>query len=272
MKSRSAIPALEVAKKEFYKIAYHPVVWVIVIIAAVYIYFNGAGGYIMLENFQAYEENDQFIQGYAQIFNAITCMFAIIAGFLGVMSISEERSKSTFNVLLTKPVLRRDVIIGKVTGISAFILVFITMIELITGLLLIIYFREPLSTAEYLWRMAAMIIASSLICTLITGLSVLIGLLFKNILISTSIVTTYLFIDWIEHLISKVDTSASILTPGTILFRIISPNMNAELFQTTIPFSQWVSTSIPYILLALLSVVVIVLVDCYIFSKQSENY
>lgn len=266
----------EIAKKEFFKVVLHPIVILLVCIALAFIYFNSAGGFIMLDRLQAINQNnDQFIQGYAQIFAPMIGIFAIIAGFLGVMSISEERSSGSFNVLLTKPIFRRDVILGKMLGLSIFMFLFILTIELLTGLLLVYYFREPWSIPDFLWRFFVIVISSLMTCVLIIELSMLSGLLFKNLLLAVSVVATYIFLDCIEFVTSIFNmyffNSSLTITPWILLFRIISPGMRGGLFATSIAFSEWFWNALPFIVWMGILIIGVLELDCYVFSRQSET-
>ncbi len=126
-------------------------------------------------------------------------IFTIIAIFLGATSISYERWNSSINVLLTKPLYRRDYIIGKFIGISAFMLLFNTITLLFIGLIMILFFRGPQSDIEFIWRLAAYIIITTLACSLVIALNMLFGIISKNILMVTAASITYVFFDWVWY-------------------------------------------------------------------------
>lgn len=252
-----------IGRREFYQVAFNPIVVVLLVFSIILVYVNAAFGRFMLDSLSAYmPTSDMFVLGYGQVFGSMMIVFAIVAGFLGVFSISEERSGS-LGVLLSKPVFRPDVLLGKMLGIGSFMLVFITIVHLLTGLFLLVYYREPVSTADYVLRLMAFIAANFFESILIMGLGVLAGVVFKNSLVATSAIAIYVYGDFFSGWMSVFP-----LTVNRLLYGIVVPAEGVVLFRNGVSFITWFGLAVPHIVLVVLIIVAVLLLDCVVFSRQ----
>jgi ABC-2 type transport system permease protein len=249
-----------ISQNELNRIIRHPLVIIVGIIILLLAYTNGAGGTQVLEHLDD-NGQDGFFQGYSQIEYEISFICSIMAAFLGVISIAEDKWNYSANILLTKPVYRRDIILGKFAGLSEFMLLFITLTMLFTTIMLILCFREPLSYIELAWRLIAYILVLASECSLVITLTMLIGNIFNNVIGAVSVVITYIYVEWFRDL-AKYMGDFSFITPVMLYIHIFS-----NLFNTTIPFSQWLNNTILFIIFMILEIGLMLVINCYIFTQ-----
>lgn len=262
----------EIARNEFLRALLHPIVVIAGIIALVMAYLNGAGDSGNLTSYNVNVPQDVFILQLTQTYAVTFMISTIMAAFLGAISISRERWSSTLSVLLTKPLNRKDYVLGKFFGLAAFLLVFITFVLLFNSLMITIFYRGPISAEEYVWRITVYILALTLCSSLVLALNMLIGIVSKNLLVVTSISMTYIFVEWfwnLTHLLGNL----SVYTPINICNKLISPTLTmsvAVLFDTTKPFYIWFYAAVPYILILIAEMFVILTVSIFLFSRTDN--
>jgi ABC-2 type transport system permease protein len=249
-----------------------------VILVGIVLFFltfvNAAGGYQNLIGFSIFYHVDGLLNGYSQIWYITIFICSIMAAFLGMMAINEDRFKGTFNVLLAKPVYRRDVIVGKFLGLTGFIVLFLTLEMVINFLVLYTYYGAPLSLSDVVVRILAYIFVLSLYLMLVIGLTMLIGTIVKSILTASALVVTYLSYEWFWSGAGTGTISTIIrfpLTPqiftGDIIF---GSDIDESLLFSSTPFTGWVLHALPGILVLMLIVVAVLLINCHVFAKTDD--
>jgi ABC-2 type transport system permease protein len=237
-------------------------------------FINAAGDSNTLISIAAFNQLDGLIFGYGQIFFYTNFICGIMAAFLGMMAISGDRFTGSFNVLLAKPVYRRDIIIGKYMGLTGFILFFLTLDMIAYFLMLLFFYGEPLSMSEAVVRVSTYIFVLALDLILVMGLTMLIGTLCNNILTASSLVITYLSFEWfwkqstaMISVIFNLPFTPYLLT-GRILFG--SGVENNNLFDTTVQFNNWLFSSLPEIIFMALIALTILLINCHVFTQSDD--
>ena len=262
---------IRIGWREFYSTAFNPIVLALLVIGLIFIFINGAFGQVFLTEMQRFDvNNDAFISGFRGVYAAVMVTFAIISGFLGVLSVSEERGRGSMKVLLCKPVYKTDVVIGKIVGLGMFMLSLAVVMHMLTGLILMIFFREPASATDYLGRLAGFILSSFLQSMLIIGFSLFIGMVVRNVLLSTATIAIYVFFDFLGANVGAIVNMIPVL-PSRFLTRILIPANDVAIFDSGVPVSTWFELAAPHILLMALVVVLVLLVDCAVFSRQQED-
>ncbi len=256
----------KIARLEFVRVMIHPIVPVACLIVFTVALLNGAGGVIELKKLQAVDySGDVLLVGFGQSFGGISMICTVMAVFLGATMIPHERWKNSLNVLLAKPLYRKDYLLGKFVGLSAFMLLFNTFTLLLVGLTMIIFFRGPESDFEFTWRLIAYIFVLTLTCSLVIALNMFFGLVAKNILFVTAASITYVFFDWIWYSDRIIGSGIiSFLTPINLYSKLIIPSsgrVSIELFNTAVPPGQWLSAVIPFLALLLTEILVLLLVE-----------
>lgn len=261
-----------IAHNELYYIILHPLVIIVGVILLLLAFINGYGGGSMIDESYFKNGQDSFMQGYNQILYYTIFISNIMAAFLGVISVAKDRWAHSMNVLLTKPIYRRDVLLGKFTGICEFLFIFVGLVLLFTTIMLILCFKEPLSYSELFCRFLSYVIVLSMECSLVAALAMFVGTFFKNILGPVTIIITYIYVEWFWYLAERMG-SFSIFTPRMLFLKIINPvnggNMD-ELFNTLVPFTQWLGNAMPYILLLLFVTLAVLLINLYLFTKLED--
>jgi ABC-2 type transport system permease protein len=271
--SLSTNPVYLVAKNELYRAIIHPVNLLLLCIMVIMIYVNMADYTTMPKNTtDPYLGGDAFLLAYKNVFWSTSYLMVIFAGFYGLMSISEERFKNVIDILIMKPLFRRDIILGKIIGLSCLSFMFSSLILSLTFVMLTNFFRPPLQIDDFLIRIITYDCSLTLICSLTIGLAMLISLLFKNILTSASVFITYLFVDWNGHILGSLGSPpvSPYMIYSKIFFPVVTQTGWISLFYDSIPYAQWLSDSLPYIIVVLLLTAFIVLLNCFIFTKIDD--
>lgn len=267
----SVNPIIIIAKNEFNKILDHPIVLTISCILFIMAILNGAGSSYLLGTMEkSHAGQDVFISiGLPQILYYSSIFCTIVAVFVGVMAIPADRFKNSLNVLLTKPVYRRDIILGKFIGINAFIFVLISVNLVVCSLIMMVYFRPPIYYDQFMIRLFFYILALFFECSLTTCITLFIGIIFNDILLSLILAISYFFIVWYSYF-TQYTGSLSILSPQYLYYTIIDGNFNASLFDTSIPVIDWLNASLPFIALILVEIILMLVLTCFIFVKKDE--
>ena len=264
----------EIAKLEFVRVLTHPLTVIVCLIVLVIAFLCSAGGAGNLRKLEAWgtHTEDVFFTGFCNSLAAISMICMMISIFLSATVIPYERWKSSLNVILTKPLYRRDFVVGKFLGLAIFMLLFNTFTLLILSLLLIAFFRGPLSDLELLWRLTAYILVLTLACSLVIALNMLFSLISKNILFVTAISVIYLFFDWIWYNDRILGNDLlSLISPMNLYYKCIkSINVSyiPALFNTTIPIGTWFSAALPFLALLIIEIFALLLLETFLFSRE----
>lgn len=260
-----------IALNEINKIISHPLLYVIVLIVLVIAILNGLGySHIILPELDRYANQDVFlIHGMGQIFYNLSLYSTIFAVFIGVLTIGEERFNGSLSILLSKPLYRRDIVLGKFVGTSVFLLLFILIEYLVSAFLVMVFFREPLSIQEFILRSFSNILILYFECSLTLVITMLFGILFKDLLVALIASITFLYVDWYTTLIQSFSVF-KIISPHYLYLTIISGNSQGILLDTSFPYNDWLSATLPFIVLMFLEIIVFLLINCSLFSKSDE--
>ncbi|MDI6897880.1 ABC transporter permease [Methanocella conradii] len=259
-----------VAKNEFYRTIWHPVV---IIVGIIVLFLAFVYGYGNTATFESYDEMDAFLLCYCQSEYRILLICSIMAAFLGVLSMARDRWEHSVDVLLVKPLYRRDVILGKFIGLSGYIYVFVSVALVFSTLMFMLFFREPLSYIDLLCRLLSYIFILSLECSLIVALTMLVGTLLKNVIGAVSVVVVYVYADWFRYIVQYMG-GLSIIMPRMLYHKMADPVSRGypqELFNTLIPFTTWLNEAMPYILLTLFEIILLILINCFIFARLDDS-
>jgi ABC-2 type transport system permease protein len=259
-----------VACNEFLRFIKHPLVMVISGILLVLALLNGIGGSPLLAHINDNGKGDIFVGvGLSQIMYTSALFCTTMAIFIGFMSIAYERSKGSLLTILAKPILRRDIVTGKFIGINAFILVLITANLAACSLLIMLFYRPPVFFEDFIIRLFTSVLLLFLECSLVTGITMLIGIIIKNTLFASIVAITYLYVDWYVSPTSYVNT-LSLLSPKCLLFDILLYNPQIKLLDTSMPYGDWLNVTSPYIVFLLLEIVAILAFNCIMLTRSEE--
>ena len=268
-------PVIVIAKNEIRNIMGHPILFVVGVILVILAYLNGVGGYhdlVNLEKMQNYYSGDTFFLGFSQTWYSTAMICNILAVFLGVTTIAEERWNNNLNTLITKPLYRRDIVIGKYLGITFSLFIFTALTLLVTALMLILYFREPLSYSEFVWRLSGYILILAFSITLVSGLSMLLGVVFKNYVVAITLAVAYVYAEWFMYLAEYFGNFA-ILMPRKLYMTICDPTkmLGVDIFNSNLSFSSWFSSALPYVVFLMLEIAITIILCSYLFTREDVS-
>jgi ABC-type transport system involved in multi-copper enzyme maturation permease subunit len=256
------------AANEFRRQVGHPVTIAVFGLLVVIALANGLGSIKVLPAFESWMSGDIFIRvGLSQVFFNISQYCSVAALVLGLLSVAGDR-KRTLGVLLTKPVLKRDVVAGKFIGLSAFLLLLITVTYLLVSLLMALAYRGPSSLEEFALRLSALVLALFLECSLMAGIGMLIGFAFGSLKEAIVVGVTYLCIEWFSN--AMFMDLLKYLSPYYVYFKIISATDTVTVFNTTIPFADWLGQALPYAALMVIGLIVIFIINCIVIARTEE--
>ncbi|AFC99494.1 hypothetical protein Mtc_0730 [Methanocella conradii HZ254] len=260
----------DIAWHEFRRVLLHPLVLIVGLIVLAVAYLNGAGYADTLRligsMYDVYRA-DAFIVGVSHLCASTSMASVIVAAFLSATSIPGDRWKNALNVLLTKPLYRKDYLLGKFLGLSAFMLLFNAFVFSCISLMILVYYGGPLSIMDGTLKVISYLLTLTLACVLVIAFNLLFGVLSKNVLFVTTATMTFIFVDrlWLsENFLGGL----SILLPTRLYYRILDPTPYVP--ETPLPLDVWVQYAMPYIALLLVEIVVLLLAEIHIFSRD-EN-
>jgi len=270
----NVIPLYFIAHNEFKRILGHPLVIIIACILIMIAVLNGIGSSQLIGFEKVMEGDDVLIKvGMSQIFWNLSKYCTIAAMFIGLVSIAGDRSNGSLNVLLSKPLYRKDVIAGKFFGIAVFMLFLVSMTLLISSLLIMLFFRAPSLPLDFLLRLSTLIFLLFLECSLTVGLTMLIGIVFKNLLGAAVITASFLYLEWYTTIPYSL-SFFNFIVPSSLYIKIFSSAPEPRytgLLDTSLEFLDWANLAAPYILLIVLYTIAVLFINSYMFTK-SEDY
>jgi ABC-2 type transport system permease protein len=259
-----------IARNELNRTIFNPIVIIVGVIVLFLAFVYGYGGSMP----SAFSDGQSvFFIAYCQNEYSILLICNIMAAFLGGLSIAQEQWNHSDNVLLVKPLYRRDFILGKFIGLTGFIFIFVSVILVFTSVMQILYLGSPPSYVELLFRLSAYIFTLSLECSLVMALTMLTGTLCRNVMGSISLVVIYLYTDWFKYTTAYMG-GFSIIMPHKLYEQMADPftvGYPQQLFNTLVPLTSWLNNAMPYILFTLLEIIILVLISCYVITKSDDS-
>ncbi len=262
---------LRVARLEFNRAFYNPLIVVVALYLLFIAFVNGMGSRYFFQYFEG-EAFDVITRvGLDNVFYITSIVCTIAAMFLGVVSIVGDRSDSVLRVILTKPVYIRDVIIGKFLGICAFNLMLVFATLAACSLLEMLFYGLPGSMGEFILRFGSLVVMLFFECSLVSGIAMLVGLAFRNLLDSVAVVATLFFIDWYGQVLTdRIASLYTLISPWRLYFSAFSSVDGILLTDTTVSYAAWLNYAFPYILLMLLETFVVMAINCFISIRMEE--
>lgn len=261
-----------IAGNEFGRIVRNPLVLVVAVILLILAILNGVGWSAHLSSLDNDDTTvDVFLyNGIGQVIYNMSLYLTILAVFLGVLSIGDERLKNTLPALLSKPLYRRDIIIGKFIGISGFMLALISLVFIFSTVLIMLFFRGPYSLPDYILRLASIILILLFECSLSLAIAMLFGILINEVLVPLLLTVTFLYIEWYSTVVETFGF-LRIISPRDLYLTALYGNFTVNLLDSSRLYVDWLAAALPFIVLVLLETIIIVLYGCSAFSKDLAN-
>jgi ABC-2 type transport system permease protein len=266
-----------VAKSEFATIIRNNIVTVFVGFILMLAVVNSAGFSVMQDMYGSHTHDSGFYIGISNLFYDLSTYFSFLAMCVGVISIAEERSRGSLRVLFTKPLYRRDVIAGKFLGISMFLLLIIALTITLFVSIEMIFYGGPSSLFDLFFRIGTYVVMSFLNSCFTLGLVMLFGILMD---MGEALVISVAFIiyEWLAQM-GTITTALTLISPlkdvalidpAVLYLKVFLPVRGGDhaLFAIGQPYVVWLQNAYPYLLLMVLELVLIILVDCALFSRE----
>jgi ABC-2 type transport system permease protein len=253
-----------IAKNESGEIVKNPLVIIVCSVTLVFAFLNGILN-IYIGEYHTGSSDVFTMINLGNEFYITSILCTIVAAFIGVTSVADNKSNS-LNILLTKPLYRRDIVLGKFIGNSNLLLIIVLFSYLISSFFQILFYGMPDRIDEFIIRLLSMIFILFIECSLVSGITMLFGLLFRNILLSTGVTVTFFFIEWYANLPAHYEILNWISPRGLYLTTFLLNDI--ALIDTLIPYLSWLSAALPYIVVMILETILIVLADCFVFIKR----
>jgi len=260
----------KIAALEFYRILFNPLIVIFAVILLFIAFINAGGSRYFFPYFQGDHYDIVTRVGLNNIYDITSQICTLVAMFLGITLIVEDRGNSILKIVLTKPIYIRDIIIGKFLGANAFVLLLVVMTVVTFGVLEMFFYGLPGSMSEYAIRISLFIIIIFLECSAMMGLSMLVGSFLKNTLEAVAVTATIFFIDRYGDVLTKHILDIYIISPSHLCFNAFNGNSQFLLTDTTVPIANWFNAALPYIVLMLLEIVVFLAINCYVSIKTEE--
>ncbi|MDI6898052.1 ABC transporter permease [Methanocella conradii] len=260
-----------VARLEFYRAFYNPLIVVVVFYLLFIAFVNGVGSRYFFQYFEGEAFDVVTRVGLDNVFYIISIVCTIAAMLLGVTSIVGDRSDNIFKVVLTKPLYIRDVIIGKFLGICAFILTLAFTTLATCSIMEMLFYGLPGSMGEFMLRFGSLVLLLFFECSLVSGIAMLVGLVFKNLLDSVAVTVALFFIDWYgEALTGRMGLLYTFISPWRLYFNAFEGDGHFLLTDTTVAYASWLNAALPYIGLMLLETLVVLAISCLVSIRMEE--
>lgn len=260
---------LTIAENEFSMLARNPVVILFGTLMFILALINAAGCSALLPSIDILDHSIVFFIGVGNFFWIVSMFFAFLSMCIGIISITDERSKSSLRVLITKPLYRRDVIMGKFFGISIFLLLFIFFtVTLFISLMMTVY-EAPDSIIELILRMGSFVFILFFCCSFTLGLVMLFGILLSK---AEALILSLAFMsfEWLPQTPMSffVYSDLQIIDPIYLFHHAIFTFEGDDLFTTTLPFIAWLNHALPYVIIMIAEVLIIVLLNSILFNRE----
>jgi ABC-2 type transport system permease protein len=192
----------------------------------------------------------------------------VVAVFIGVMSVAEERRNHSLNIILSKPLYRRDLIAGKLVGLNSYMLTIIIYSMFLAALALSMFYFTPADPLDFALKVAIYMVIAAVYMFLSISIAMLISAVFKDLLISASVAMAYIYVDgyvgwdWISPALSN-------FSPNSAMCRLYI-NQATDLQNTALTVGQWFDANAAN-LFFLIAAVLLVSLAAMVLSSRSDD-
>lgn len=238
----------------------NPLIVLVAMAIVIFAFINGLGNFYFNESLYGVSYITHSLGSYYYI---ISILCTIVAAFVGVTSVAGKGDLS--NVLLTKPVFKRDIILGKFFGNSSLMIAMIFSSYLISTLFGVLFYGTSGLSSDFFIRLASMIIILFIECSLVSGITMLFGILFRNLIQAAGVAVTFFYLDWYANPSTFVE-SLKWISPYFLYH--FACGADVPIVDTTFLYLDWLKVAFPYIAVMICATILVVIVDCIMFAKQ----
>lgn len=260
---------LSIAQNEISVIMKTPVVFIFGVIILILAFINAGGSSAILPDIKFLSSNEAFFYiGFGNFYWILSMLFAFFSMSIGIISIANERSNGSLRILISKPLYRRDIILGKLLGISTLLFLLIIFTLTLFVFLMVVFLGYSVPISDILLRggtyAIVLLFSSCFTLSLIMLFSIILDKA-EALVISIA----YISFEWLTQtpMMPSWLGEIQIINPMNLfIYATLKPGN--DLFALSIPYEVWLSNALPYIILLIVEVIIIVLIDCIIFNKH----
>jgi len=263
-------PVFHVASNEFSMLMDQPLTFIVALVILVFAVVYAAYNSIAIPQVLSADNDPSALInfGMENMFWYTTLFCSFLSLCVGIISISDDRSNGSIRILLTKPLYRRDIVAGKFVGGSLFLIVTVIATLLVSVSATLITYRGPVPYADLTIRTVSYSLLLSVYCILTLCIAMLIGAFFKDLSLALVASFSYLYFGLVENVYFSDLGSLSIINPYSLYWSAFSTPLGKSVFDTSGPYTSWLSSAMPYIALLLLEIFIVFLLVCAIFNKE----
>ncbi|CAJ36684.1 ABC transporter permease [Methanocella arvoryzae] len=259
-----------IACNEISRLFSSPIVIVFAALMVILSFTNAAGVSVVLPTRFSFLDHDEafFYVGLGNFLWNMSALFSFLSICIGIVSFTDEK-KGSLRLLLTKPVYRRDAIIGKYLGIMVFLLLMITLTVCLFVSLTMIVFGGPESAIELVLRAGSFILLLFLNCGFTIGLVTFFCIILSK---AEAMMASIAFIameylarmPWVPSSLGELQ----IINPVNLYIAAFAISPGKDLYSLALPYSTWLDHALPYLLLMITEIIVILLINSILLSRE----
>lgn len=263
----------KVAKLEFSIMIRNPVVLAMLFVLLAWAALNAADGYVRLHSDDTsgyYTVEKIFTMEYNNFPFFVATNVTFLSLCFGVLSIIGDRSSSRLRLLLTKPLYRKDLILGKIIGLDMLLFLIIAVVTTLFLSFQLIAIGGTGDIVSILLRTILNILIIFIYSSLVTGFVLLFSMIFRSNLLALIASVSFVYLD--AHRSFSISTLLGIkelmwIIPYELLGYIIHFN-NQGLQSITQPLDAWLIGCWPYIVLLCAETVIVILLVIILFNRE----
>ncbi|WP_424358871.1 ABC transporter permease subunit [Methanocella sp. MCL-LM] len=262
-----------IAKSQMLDMLREHLVLCIIGLIAIIIILNAAANAIMIPEIDIHVDdgNDHFFSvGMSNPLFETSVLLSILSMFIGLSITTEDRAYGTLRVLITKPLYRRDVLVGKFIGLSFLLLLIILSLILLCVSTQILLYRAPYSTEDLILRISSYVFVLFLSCELTLSISILLGVVFKKFLSVLLFAGAFIGLEWYFIPPESLQGIVRYVIPKQLYITILEADGQASIFETVSSFGTWLNGSLPLIVLMIAEILLVMLISTWVFTKDDE--
>lgn len=265
---------LVVAGHEFSRLARSPLVIFVVAVICLATVINAAGCSVLLHRLGDVSA-EPFMSGIGNLFYFSSIFFSFLALCMSIMSTSGDRSVGALRVLVTKPLHGRDIIAGKLLGMSALLLVLVSLFVALGAGSLVIAYGAPHDVGTTALKVVIFGAGLFLLCALITGFMTLLGVVFRELVGVLSIAVSFMVIAWFARLqyIYAAVGKFELLNPVVQYVRLTAPVSGCDIFNPyndQFTFAAWSGAAMPFLTLIVAEIAILFAASCILFKDEDR--
>lgn len=255
-----------IAENEFGRIIKHPFITLTVILLIIMDIIYAGSSSTILPTVKALEQGDVFLRGLGNPLHDVAMILSFFSMCVGIITISTERARGSLRVLMVKPVYLKEIILGKILGMMALLLIITSLVVTLHMSLMMISYGMPIALDDAILRILSYILALFGLCVLTAAATMLIGIIFKDLRIALIVSISYLYVMWFSMVPSNIEIIRYI--DLMYLYQYIIHGGGNNLFDTSHSYELWLLSALPYIGAMIVEILAFLFLSISAFNKE----